>query len=155
MIRSSPYFFTLNILKILNHRKFDTNHRILMAQCKVFIRSKIDYDSIIYRPASPSKFCMLNTLHHTGIRIALVAYITNLLLPYQLLMENHILNFNVKYLSQLFYNPQYENLTSDPTTEKNHTPLAYCRFCEDLASINHEPNILENNTSKLIGNSIY
>ena len=64
----------LNILKVLAHTLWGADRKTLLRLYKALILSKLLYGCEIYSSASPSKLKILDSVHHTGIRLATGAF---------------------------------------------------------------------------------
>ncbi|KAL1447058.1 hypothetical protein WDU94_003614 [Cyamophila willieti] len=64
----------LNLMKIFSNIKWGADYKTLLQLYRGFIRSKLDYASIVYSSASSSLLNTLNTVHNQGIRLALGAF---------------------------------------------------------------------------------
>ena len=62
----------LNLLKVLSNTKWGSDSSTLLKLYRSLIRSKLDYASIVYGSARKSYLQMLDTIHHQGLRLALV-----------------------------------------------------------------------------------
>ena len=67
----------LNLLKVLSHTNWGADHTVLLQLYRSFIRSKLDYGSIVYGSARKPYLLMLDTVHHQGLRLALGAFRTS------------------------------------------------------------------------------
>ncbi|RUS73114.1 hypothetical protein EGW08_019136 [Elysia chlorotica] len=56
--------------------KCGANRESLLYLYRSLIRSKLDYDSVVYGSARPSYIKMLDTIHHQGLRLSLGAFRT-------------------------------------------------------------------------------
>jgi hypothetical protein len=68
---------TLNILKVLSNTTWDADRQSLLRIYRALVRSKLDYASFIYSSASDATLRRLDTVHHSGLRIALGAFRTS------------------------------------------------------------------------------
>ena len=68
---------TLNLLKVLSHTSWGAERSILLHLYRSLIRSKLDYEAIVYRSARKSYLAMLATVHHQGLRLAFGAFRTS------------------------------------------------------------------------------
>ncbi|XP_072377723.1 uncharacterized protein [Diabrotica undecimpunctata] len=65
----------LNIIKALSKYTWGVDETILLnILYRALIRSKLDYSSFIYMPASKSDLKLLNSMHNTFIRLCLGAF---------------------------------------------------------------------------------
>lgn len=67
----------LNIIRVLSNTKWGADRTSLLKIYQTLIRSKIDYGSFIYSSARFHVLTKLDTVHHTGIRIATGAFRTS------------------------------------------------------------------------------
>ena len=66
----------MKILKIISNSKYKTNNKTLLNVYKSLILPKLEYGSIAYHTAPPTKLALLDPLHHQGLRICLKAFRT-------------------------------------------------------------------------------
>ncbi|KAI5724929.1 hypothetical protein M8J77_008903 [Diaphorina citri] len=64
----------INLMKLLCNVKWGADHKTLLQLYRSYIRSKLDYASIVYSSASDSSLKTLDTVHHQGVRLALGAF---------------------------------------------------------------------------------
>ncbi|KAI5721502.1 hypothetical protein M8J77_021610 [Diaphorina citri] len=64
----------INLMKILSNIRWGADYKTLLLLYRGYIRSKLDYGSIVYSSASPSSLKILDTVHHQGVRLALGAF---------------------------------------------------------------------------------
>ena len=64
----------LNILKVLAHTSWGSDRQTLLRLHKALILSKISYGCEIYSSATPSRLKILDSVHHSGIRLATGAF---------------------------------------------------------------------------------
>ena len=62
---------------MLEHTDWGANRKVLLRLYRSLIRSKLDYDSIVYGSARKSHLKMLDSVHHQGLRLALGAFRTS------------------------------------------------------------------------------
>ncbi|KAI5735516.1 hypothetical protein M8J77_019493 [Diaphorina citri] len=60
----------LNALKIVSNKKWGVSRATLLKFYKSFVLPILDYGCIVYASAKESNLRKLNTVHHSGIRIA-------------------------------------------------------------------------------------
>ena len=68
---------SLNILKVLSHTSWGADRKTLLRLYKALIFSKISYGCEIYSSATPSRLKILDSVHHSGIRLASGAFRTS------------------------------------------------------------------------------
>ena len=68
---------TLDILKGLSSSNWGGDLTVLLNLYRSLIRSKLDYESIVYGSARKSYLKSLDTIHHQGLRLALGAFRTS------------------------------------------------------------------------------
>lgn len=101
----------LNIMKILSSKEYSSDRKVLLNLYKMFVRSKIEYGSIVYNSATASLLKKLDVVQNLGIRLATGAFRTS---PIESLhVEAHILplqyrrNINIfKYATKVSMNEQ-------------------------------------------------
>ncbi len=100
----------LNILKVLNGSTWGSNRKCLLPLHICYIRSLMDYGSIIYSTASQSTHNQLNTIQNTAIRIATGALrtspISSLHVEANILLLHHHRNLDFTYLNISFSGTQ-------------------------------------------------
>jgi ribonuclease HI len=67
----------LNILKVVGSSNWGADQRTLLQLYRSFVRSKLDYGSVVYGGARRSYLKALDPIHHQGLRIALGAFRTS------------------------------------------------------------------------------
>jgi ribonuclease HI len=67
----------LNIIKVLSNSSWGADRTCLLRIYGALIRSKMDYGCFVYSSARDSNLKLLDTVHHTGLRIALGAFRTS------------------------------------------------------------------------------
>ena len=67
----------LDILKVLSSSDLGGDRTVLLNLYTSFIRSKLDYGSIVYGSARKSYLKSLDTIHYQGLRLALGAFCTS------------------------------------------------------------------------------
>ena len=70
----------LNLLKVLAHTSWGADRKTLLKLYKALVFSKLTYGGEIYSSATLSRLKMLDSIHHTGIRLATGAYKTSSIL---------------------------------------------------------------------------
>ena len=70
-------FKSLNILKCVSRTSYGADRQTLLMLYRSLIRSKLDYACFAYDSASPSNKKMLDTIHHTAVRIVTGAFRTS------------------------------------------------------------------------------
>ena len=68
---------TLNVLKVVSHTDWGADCKVLLRLYQALVRSKLDYGSIVYGSACKSNLQRLDTVHNSGLRIALGAFRTS------------------------------------------------------------------------------
>ena len=66
-----------NILRVVAHTKWGGDRDTLLMLYRAIVRSKLDYGCIVYGSASSSNLKKLNSIHNTGLRLALGAFCTS------------------------------------------------------------------------------
>ena len=64
-------------MKVLSHTSWGADRTVLLHLYRPLIRSKLDYEAIVYGSARKSYLAMLGTVHHQGVRLALGAFRTS------------------------------------------------------------------------------
>ncbi|KAI5747442.1 hypothetical protein M8J77_014609 [Diaphorina citri] len=64
----------INLMKLFCNIKWGADYKTLLQLYRSYIRSKLDYASIVYSSASDSSLKVLDTVHHQGVRLALGAF---------------------------------------------------------------------------------
>ena len=67
----------INLLRVVAHTKWRGDRDTLIMLYRAIVRSKLDYGCIVYGSASTSSLNKLNTIHNTGLRLALGAFCTS------------------------------------------------------------------------------
>ncbi|GFS32560.1 RNase H domain-containing protein [Trichonephila inaurata madagascariensis] len=67
----------LNILKILANTRWRADRRFLLRLYRALIRSKLDYESVVYSSACKSLLKILDPVHHQALRLCLYALPTS------------------------------------------------------------------------------
>ena len=67
----------INLLRVVAHTKWGGDRDTLLMLYRAIVRSKLDYGCIVYGSASTSSLNKLNTIHNTGLRLALGAFCTS------------------------------------------------------------------------------
>lgn len=78
---------SLNILKVLSHKTWGSDRKVLLRLYNSLVRSRLDYGAIVYNSARPSSLKMLDPVHHLGLRLATGAFRTSPVLS--LYVESH------------------------------------------------------------------
>ena len=68
---------TLNVLRVVSHTDWGADCKVLLRLYQALVRSKLDYGSIVYGSACKSNLQRLDTVHNSGLRIALGAFRTS------------------------------------------------------------------------------
>ena len=68
---------TLNVLRVVSHTDWGADLKVLLRLYQALVRSKLDYGSIVYGSACKSNLKKLDTVHNSGLRIALGAFRTS------------------------------------------------------------------------------
>lgn len=63
-----------NILKMLSNTAWGADRSSMLMLYRSLIRSKMDYGCAVYGSATPRTLSMLNSVHHSGLRLALGAF---------------------------------------------------------------------------------
>ena len=71
------YIKALNLLKVVSRFDWGADSIVLLRLYRAFVRSKLDYGSIVYGSSRKSYIEMLDTVHHQGIRLSLGAFRTS------------------------------------------------------------------------------
>ena len=118
----------MNLLRVVAHTDWGTDRKVSLNLYRTIIRSKFDYDSIIYGSARKSYLEMLDPIHQQGLRLALGAFRTS---PSEILLAeankpslyNRRLILFMQYALKLKWNP------SNPTYEivfEQHGVVGWC-----------------------------
>jgi hypothetical protein len=67
----------LNILKGVSNTQWGADKKVLLQLYRFLVRSKLDYESIVYGSARKSYLQALDSLHNQGIRMCLGAFPTS------------------------------------------------------------------------------
>ena len=67
----------LNVLRVVSHTDWGADKVVLLCLYRVLVRSKLDYDCIVYGSVSKSVLITLDAVHHAGLRICLGAFRTS------------------------------------------------------------------------------
>ena len=67
----------LDVLKVLSNTNWGGDRSVLLTLYRSLVRSKLDYDSIVYGSARKSYLKCLDIIHHQGLRLALGAFRTS------------------------------------------------------------------------------
>jgi len=130
---------SMNLLKVISHLDWGADRKILLQLFRSFIRSKIDYGSVVYGAARPSYIKQLESIHNAGLRLCTGAYRTSPIpslqveaneLPMALRHNQLSLQYAIKLKSNesnpafdTVFAPQFRNFyTSKPSYIR---PLAY------------------------------
>jgi hypothetical protein len=70
-------FKCLNLLRYLTGTQWGADRTVMLRVYRALIRSKLDYGSIVYDSARESYKKTLNTIHNSGIRLAIGAFKTS------------------------------------------------------------------------------
>lgn len=102
----------INVLKVLSKTKWGADRSTMLKIYKALICSKLDYGCFVYGSARLHSLTKLDTVHHTGIRIATGAFKTSPILSLcvesgipPLLFRRHKLAIN--YISRLYLQPTH------------------------------------------------
>ena len=68
---------SLRVLRVLSGVSWGGDRTVMLRLYRALVRSKLDYGCFIYGAASASKLRLLDTVHHTGIRLATGAFRTS------------------------------------------------------------------------------
>ena len=68
---------TLNVLRVVSHTDWGADLKVLLRLYQALVGSKLDYGSIVYGSACKSNLKKLDTVHNSGLRIALGAFRTS------------------------------------------------------------------------------
>ena len=64
----------LNILRVISHKTWGADRKMLLRLHEALILSKLDYGSQVYGSASPTYLKKLDSIHNTGLRLATGAF---------------------------------------------------------------------------------
>ena len=67
----------LNLLRVVVHLKWGGDRDTLLTLYRAIIRSKLDYGCVVYGTASNTNLRQLDSIHNTGLRLALGAFCTS------------------------------------------------------------------------------
>ena len=67
----------LNLLRVVAHLKWGGDRGTLLMLYRANIRSKLDYGCVVYGTASNTNLRQLDSIHNTGLRLALGAFCTS------------------------------------------------------------------------------
>ena len=67
----------LNLIQVLAHLKWGGDRNTLLMQYRAIVRSKLDYGFIVYGTASNTNLQQLDSIHNSGLRLALGAFCTS------------------------------------------------------------------------------
>ena len=68
---------SLNLMKVVAHTKWGGDRVTLLRLYRALIRSQLDYGSIVYGSANKSELKKLDSIHNSGLRLALGAFRTS------------------------------------------------------------------------------
>ena len=68
---------SLDLIKVLSNTTWGADRKVLLRLYRALIRSKLDYDCIVYGSARPSYIKQLDTVHNQGLRLCLGAFRTS------------------------------------------------------------------------------
>ena len=66
----------LSLLRVLSSLSLDADHTILLRLYQSLVQSKLDYGCEMYSSATLARLKMLDSIHHTGVRLATGAFRT-------------------------------------------------------------------------------
>ena len=114
-------FRNINLLKIISSSKFKTSTKNLLNIYKAINLAKIEYGSIAYHTAAPSRLKMLDPIHHKCLRICLGAFRTT---PIQsLYAESNIPSLeNRRKIACIQYYFRSQEIPKDNTSLNIHDP---------------------------------
>ena len=92
------YLKALNLLKVLSHTDWGADRTVLRQLYRSLIRSKLDYGSIVYGSARPLYISSLDTVHHQGLRLALVLFEHHLYKASMLRLRSHLYIYDERNL---------------------------------------------------------
>ena len=67
----------LNLIRVVAHLKLGGDRDTLLMLYRAIVRSKIDYGCIVYGTASNTNLRQLDSIHNSGLRLALGAFCTS------------------------------------------------------------------------------
>ena len=67
----------LNLIRVVTHLKWGGDRNTLLMQYRAIFRSKLDYGFIVYGTASNTNLRQLDSIHNSGLRLALGAFCTS------------------------------------------------------------------------------
>ena len=67
----------LNLIQVVAHLKWGGDRDTVLMVCHAIVRSMFDYGCIVYGTASNTNLRQLNSIHNSGLRLALGAFCTN------------------------------------------------------------------------------
>ena len=67
----------LNLIRVVAHLKWGGDRDTLLMLYRAIVRSKFDYGCIVYGTASNTNLRQLDSIHNSGLRLALEAFCTN------------------------------------------------------------------------------
>ncbi len=68
---------TLNLLRVLSHTKWGADRRTLLMLHRSLVLSKLEYGCELYSSATPARLRTLDSVHHSGLRLATGAFRTS------------------------------------------------------------------------------
>ena len=68
---------SLDVLKVVGNTEWGADRKTLLHLYQALVRSKLDYGCVVYGSAAKSNLKLLNTIHHSGLRLALGAFRTS------------------------------------------------------------------------------
>ena len=121
----------LNLIRVVAHLKWGWDRDTLLMLYRAIVRSKLDYGGIVYGTASNTNLRRLDSIHNSGLRLALGAFFTSLISSLYTEANETPLEERRLKLSMHYYlktracvdNPAYHALHEfDRTTKDLHTP---------------------------------
>ena len=67
----------LNLIRVVAHLKWGGDRDTILKLYRAFVRSKLDYGWIVYGTASNANLRQLDSIHNSGLRLALGAFCTS------------------------------------------------------------------------------
>ena len=107
----------LNLLKIVSHKEWGADRKMLLRLYQSLVRSKLDYGSIVYGSTRKTYLCQLNTIHNQGLRLSLGAFRTTPVLSLEAECGEPSLTLrreklSLRYIARLSGNPENPNYKS-------------------------------------------
>ncbi len=108
-------------LKMIRNRHFGPTHSKMLNIYRTLVRSVFDYGCIAYSSASPTMLKILDSVHNSGIRLALCAFPTSPLSTMQFLCDEPPLSIRRAYIALAYHTKikQLENHINYPVYYSN------------------------------------